>query len=89
VLISTAITGSFILWGALLYHFVIPLSENATGVILGLAAGSFLYVAACDLLPEAHAGDEGWSVTTSTILGYAFVLLISFVFGGHGHAHAH
>jgi zinc transporter ZupT len=90
--ISTAITGSFILWGALIYHFLLPTQSGAateatTGVVLGLAAGSFLYVAACDLLPEAHAGDEGWSITATTVLGYAFVLIVSSAFGGHGHAH--
>ena len=32
----------------------------------------FLYVAACDLLPEAHNEDEGWGVTAATFVGYAF-----------------
>ena len=83
--ISTTITASFILWGALLYHFVVPVGESVTGIVLGIAAGSFLYVAACDLLPEAHAQDEGWSVMATTIGGYAFALLATIFFGSHEH----
>jgi zinc transporter ZupT len=85
--IATTTTASFILWGALLYHFVVPVSENVTGIVLGIAAGSFLYVAACDLLPEAHAQDEGWSVMATTLCGYIFALLVTVFFGGHQHGH--
>ncbi len=84
--ISTTTVASFILWGALLYHFVVPVGENVTGIVLGVAAGSFLYVAACDLLPEAHAQDEGWSVMATTIGGYIFALLATVFFGGHEHS---
>jgi hypothetical protein len=35
------------------------------------------------LLPHAHAEDEGWSVTASTLLGYAFVLVVGMLAGGH------
>jgi zinc transporter ZupT len=83
--ISTTTTASFIVWGALLYHFVVPVGENITGIVLGIAAGSFLYVAACDLLPEAHAQDEGWSVMATTIGGYVFALLATLFFGSHEH----
>lgn len=83
--ISTTTVASFILWGALLYHFVVPVGENVTGIVLGVAAGSFLYVAACDLLPEAHAQDEGWSVMATTIAGYIFALLATVFFGSHDH----
>jgi zinc transporter ZupT len=83
--ISTTTVASFILWGVLLYHFVVPDGENITGIVLGVAAGSFLYVAACDLLPEAHAEDEGWIVMAATICGYIFALLTTVFFGGHEH----
>jgi zinc transporter ZupT len=73
-ILSTAVIAAFILFGTLFYHFVVPVGESSQGIILGLAGGSFLYVAACDLLPEAHSGDEGWSVTAATICGYAFAL---------------
>lgn len=86
VLVSTSITAAFIVLGALFYHFVIPVEESVTGVVLGVAGGSFLYVAACDLLPEAHVEDRGWSVMAMTICGYAFALIVSMM-TGHGHAH--
>lgn len=78
-ILSTAGIAFCILLGALFYHFVIPVGSDSQGIILGLAGGSFLYVAACDLLPEAHSGDEGWSITAATICGYAFVILVKFL----------
>jgi zinc transporter ZupT len=83
-ILSTAVIGAFILFGTLFYHFVVPVGESSQGIILGLAGGSFLYVAACDLLPEAHSGDEGWSVTAATICGYAFALAVKLLLP---HAH--
>jgi zinc and cadmium transporter len=93
VYLSTTAVASFILWGALFYHFVVAARTNAsgvdhsvTGIVLGIAGGSFLYVAACDLLPEAHAEDEGWSVMAMTLFGYVFALLVMLVFGTHSHS---
>jgi zinc and cadmium transporter len=87
--ISTAVSASFIVLGALFYNFVIPVEKHATGIVLGVAGGSFLYVAACDLLPEAHEGDEGWGITAMTLFGYIFAILITLVFGGHAHGPTH
>ena len=81
ILISTAIVASFIVWGAVLYLLVVPVGEGTQGLILGIAGGSFLYVAACDLLPEAHFDDEGWAVTATTLAGYAFTLITRAIFG--------
>jgi zinc and cadmium transporter len=83
IIVASTAVASFIVLGVIFYHLVVPVSESARGVVLGLAAGSFLYVAACDLLPHAHAEDEGWSVTASTLLGYAFVLVVGMLAGGH------
>jgi zinc transporter ZupT len=83
--LSTSATASFIVWGALFYHFVVPVSQDVTGIVLGIAAGSFLYVAACDLLPEAHAQDEGWSVMAMTLAGYLFALAVTLFFAKHEH----
>ena len=85
VLVSTAFIASFILLGAIFYHFVVPVNESTQGVILGLAGGSFLYVAACDLLPEAHAEDEGWSITAATLVGYLFALGVKTFLAPHAH----
>ena len=84
VWVSTAISASFIVWGALFFNFT-PLAQSSVGIILGIAGGSFLYVAACDLLPEAHNGDEGWRIMATTVAGYIFALVFISTFGGHGH----
>lgn len=84
-LLSTTFIAAFILLGALFYHFIVPVNQHTQGVILGLAGGSFLYVAACDLLPEAHADDEGWSITAATICGYAFAIIIKLFLAPHAH----
>lgn len=76
VLLSTLGSASAIPLGVLFYHFAVPLDVPTQGLVLGIAGGSFLYVAACDLLPEAHAEDEGWSITAATVAGYAFTLLV-------------
>lgn len=84
VLASTTFIASFILWGAIFYHFVVPVGASSQGIILGLAGGSFLYVAACDLLPEAHAEDEGWSITAATLVGYVFAVGVKTFLAPHG-----
>lgn len=85
--LSTSASASFIVLGAFIYNFAVPVEPHVTGMVLGIAAGSFLYVAACDLLPEAHADDEGWGVMATTLLGYLFAIGATFVFGSHGHGH--
>ena len=81
ILASTAAVASFIVWGALFFHFAVPVEAKARGFILGLASGSFLYVAACDLLPTAHAEDEGWTITATTLLGYGFAVAAGYFLG--------
>ena len=85
VFLSTSVVASFILLGALFYHLVIPVGSSTQGIILGLAGGSFLYVAACDLLPEAHADDEGWGITAATLTGYLFALGVNLFLAPHSH----
>jgi zinc and cadmium transporter len=85
VLTATTIVASFIVAGALFYFWVVPVGETVQGFILGIAAGSFLYVAACDLLPEAHAADEGWAITAMTLVGYGFALLAKQIIEPGGH----
>ncbi len=81
--ISTALTASFIVWGALSYA-VLPVNEAMSGFLLGVAGGSFLYVGACDLLPEAHFEDEGLLITIATVIGFVFAYGMTFLFA-HGH----
>lgn len=84
-LLSTTFIAAFILLGTLVYHCVVPVNSGTQGIILGLAGGSFLYVAACDLLPEAHADDEGWSITAATLFGYAFAMVVKLFLAPHAH----
>lgn len=81
VSVSTAVIGSFIVWGALAYG-ILPVTVSMGGFLLGVAGGSFLYIGACDLLPEAHEKDEGVYVMGATLLGYASALLMKYLFGG-------
>jgi zinc transporter ZupT len=83
ILLSTTFIASFIVWGAVFYHLVVPVNMGTQGIILGLAGGSFLYVAACDLLPEAHAEDEGWSITAATLVGYLFAFGVQALLAPH------
>ena len=80
--LSTAITGSFILWGALAYT-VLPVTETVAGFLLGVAGGTFLYIGACDLLPEAHEKDEGVFVMSATLVGYALAFGMTHIFSHH------
>jgi len=77
VLVSAVAVAAFIVLGVLAFY-VLSMTAATQGIVLGLAGGSFLYVAACDLLPEAHTEDEGWVVTAVTLLGYGFVLLLHY-----------
>ena len=85
VLWSATAVAAFILGGALFYHFAVPVGPSTQGIILGLAGGSFLYVAACDLLPEAHAEDEGWGITAATLVGYLFAIGVKSFLAPHSH----
>jgi len=52
----------------------------------GLAAGTFLYVALCDLLPEVfHRRDGRWGSLAALVIGVVAIALL--MAGGHGHAH--
>lgn len=81
--LSTMATASFIVWGALSYA-ILPVNDSMGGFLLGVAGGSFLYVGACDLLPEAHFEDEGLVITVATAVGFAFAYAMTFLFT-HGH----
>ena len=83
VWISTALTASFIVWGALSYA-ILPVNQAMSGFLLGVAGGSFFYVGACDLLPEAHFEDEGLLITIATVIGFGFAYAMTFLFS-HGH----
>lgn len=79
VFLSTAMTASFIVWGALAYA-IVPVNDAMSGFLLGVAGGTFLYIGACDLLPEAHHKDEGLIIMGATIAGFCFVYAMTRLF---------
>ncbi len=59
------------------------MGEAALGYLLALAAGSFIYVGAADLIPQTHESDHG--VTSLLVVaGVAAVYLMSLLLQ-HGH----
>ncbi len=63
--------------GAIISRFIFPgRSEAVLGAVLALAAGSFIYVGACDLVPETHT-KKGWVNAFFLILGGGLAFLVS------------
>jgi zinc transporter ZupT len=54
---------------------VIP--ENVLQLYLGFFAGFLLYIAAADLLPEAHSKHSSYKLVLLTILGVLFIFLVT------------
>jgi ZIP family zinc transporter/zinc and cadmium transporter len=65
--------------GALLsLIFISNLTENTIGILLALAAGTFLYVSASDLIPTTH-GAQNLKIMIAFLLGAIFIILLSFI----------
>jgi len=65
--------------GALLsFLFLQQVSRSALGVLLALAAGSFIYIGASDLLPATHK-KSSWLNILFLFFGIAFVVLMGFL----------
>ena len=56
--------------------------QAVLGVLLGGFAGTFLYLGASHLLPEAHQAEAGRGVAVATLLGFAFVFAAGSLLGG-------
>ncbi len=67
--------------GAIISLVAVPeLTEAATGKLLALAAGSFLYIAASDLVPETH-GKQGLQNALCLLGGGALIYAMSHIAG--------
>jgi zinc transporter ZupT len=55
--------------------FVIP--NSVLLLYLGFFAGFLLYISASDLLPEAHSKHSSWGMLGLTILGAAFIFVVT------------
>lgn len=62
--------------GAILtFFFLKGVGSETVGLLLGIAAGSFLYVAASDLIPEIHKKSK-WMNIVLTLLGVMIPVLL-------------
>lgn len=57
------------------YFFLRNIDESILGILLAIAAGSFLYVAASDLIPEIHKKSK-WGNIFLTLLGVLVPVVI-------------
>lgn len=58
--------------------FIQNLSDDIIGILLGLAAGTFIYVAASDLIPHTH-GNQNFRTLISFLVGAILIILLSLV----------
>jgi ZIP family zinc transporter/zinc and cadmium transporter len=58
--------------------FIQSLDDNMIGILLALAAGTFVYVSASDLIPQTH-GTQNLKTMFSFLLGAVLIVLISLI----------
>jgi ZIP family zinc transporter/zinc and cadmium transporter len=56
--------------------FIQSLDDNMIGILLALAAGTFVYISASDLIPQTH-GTQNLKTMFSFLLGAVLIVLIS------------
>jgi len=70
--------------GAIVSYFILgEVSGNVLRILLALAAGSFIYIAAADLIPETHREEKRFN-TVVLIIGMAVLYFIGRLLG-NGH----
>jgi ZIP family zinc transporter len=60
-----------------LSSLLVSLSEGALTIYLGLFAGILMYIAASNILPQAHAKGNSYKSLGLTLLGVAFMFIIT------------
>lgn len=55
---------------------LVAISDHELGYVLCVYCGIFLYIGACDLLPEAHA-QASWTRVGLTALGFALIFAVT------------
>lgn len=82
VFVYNMLTALTTLVGALIGYFLLPVVETYLPVIIAFAAGSFIYIAVSDLLPELrhHAKGKGIGHVVSMLLGIAIIILVGAIF---------
>lgn len=70
--------------GAIVSYFILgEASENVLRILLALAAGSFIYIASSDLIPETHKEEKRLN-TVVLLVGMAILYSVGRLLG-HGH----
>lgn len=65
-----------------LVTFALTVEGPVLGALLGGFVGFFLYVGAAELLPEAHRKERGGVVMVATVVGVAFIAVVTRVATG-------
>ena len=60
-----------------LASLVIDLSEKSLAIYLGFFAGFILYIAASNLLPQAHSKDSSRFAFGLTLIGVIFIFIVT------------
>lgn len=74
--------------GTLVGFYFARRAESFTSILIPLAAGGFIYIAACDLIPEIHRQPDKKNAVFSMIYFLAGIALMFFMKAVHeGHVH--
>lgn len=78
-ILLTALVAIATPFGAIItYALIRGVTPSALGALMAFAAGSFIYIAASDLIPESHRA-RGWQGSLALSLGIATAILAGFV----------
>ncbi len=67
--------------GGVISFFLSSQIENSIPVLLGIAAGGFLYVAIVDLLPELHKSGTGWKRNLAQLVSLGIGIVVIYLLG--------
>lgn len=54
IIFYNLLAASMTIWGAIIAYFALPFFEGIEGYLIAFAAGTFIYIAGTDLIPETH-----------------------------------
>ena len=80
ILYSTLVAVATPIGAILTFFFVGSFSESVLGMLLAMTAGSFIYIAAADLIPETHEKSSR-KAGIMILVGIAFLYFVSRFFG--------
>jgi zinc transporter ZupT len=71
-----------------LFCFSLFFSPSVLGGVLGFAAGTFLFISACGIIPELlheHDAQKSKLPVFAVVAGWAGILVVNLAFGAHEH----